>query len=378
MKNRESTKYLGNQSNREIETDTRGEEISRKLSSSPLFNLSLASRELFHSNFISWLCNTYKCEMGKLFSEYVLNGKNIENCVREAKRADIKITFDSTEVLIIENKVKSVPNESQLRDYEKKFETNGLLLLTMTQPGFEFGKWKVLPYDEFLKQLRIHFLNDKSKLTDAYNYSLIEDYVNFTSLLLESFNQFNNFRDFTFKDYYSRLEPFRKIRIYDMILKRTYEAIAHDIKERIEEIFGNGNLFFNHNPPNNGQLGTAIIRTGFVHGKSFVTTDLYTEEYHSIFISLDANRIEVGVSRKDEKSAKDYFDRIKGQLFDTIKIEELEFIKYRKPKKRYGKFGKGSAMYRWREVNEDVTIGNTIDEVCKLIKLINSQFNVSN
>ena len=35
---------------------------------SPMFNLSLASKELFHSNMIEWLVNVNKHGMSKLFS----------------------------------------------------------------------------------------------------------------------------------------------------------------------------------------------------------------------------------------------------------------------------------------------------------------------
>jgi hypothetical protein len=31
----------------------------QRLKKSPLFNLSLASKELFHSNFLAWLCEAY-------------------------------------------------------------------------------------------------------------------------------------------------------------------------------------------------------------------------------------------------------------------------------------------------------------------------------
>ena len=40
------------------------------LKGSPLFNLSLASKELFHSNFLAWLCEAYPDFMGPLFARY--------------------------------------------------------------------------------------------------------------------------------------------------------------------------------------------------------------------------------------------------------------------------------------------------------------------
>src|SRR6202021_318629 len=42
----------------------------RKLRNSPLFNLSLASKELFHSNFLAWLLEQYPNQVGPLFAGF--------------------------------------------------------------------------------------------------------------------------------------------------------------------------------------------------------------------------------------------------------------------------------------------------------------------
>jgi hypothetical protein len=44
------------------------------LKKSPLFNLSLTSRELFHSNFLAWLAETYPREVGQVFSSLIAKG----------------------------------------------------------------------------------------------------------------------------------------------------------------------------------------------------------------------------------------------------------------------------------------------------------------
>jgi hypothetical protein len=41
------------------------------LKKSPLFNLSLSSKELFHSNFLAWLCENYPNYMGEIISGYL-------------------------------------------------------------------------------------------------------------------------------------------------------------------------------------------------------------------------------------------------------------------------------------------------------------------
>ena len=49
------------------------ETVINILKKSPLFNLSLSSKELFHSNFLYWIGQNYPLEFGKLFAEYLSN-----------------------------------------------------------------------------------------------------------------------------------------------------------------------------------------------------------------------------------------------------------------------------------------------------------------
>ena len=59
-----------------------------KLKESPLFNLSLSSSELFHSNFLYWVANNYKKEFGEMFAPYlkeVPSDLTIHNVYREKK-----------------------------------------------------------------------------------------------------------------------------------------------------------------------------------------------------------------------------------------------------------------------------------------------------
>jgi len=95
--------------------------ITDKLKASPMFNLSLSSKELFHSNFLSWLggCNDTK----ELFEhviqklsgkEFTLKGKTIG---RENHNFDLSVESDDVVEILIENKVKSFPKLKQLRAF---------------------------------------------------------------------------------------------------------------------------------------------------------------------------------------------------------------------------------------------------------------------
>src|SRR5436305_1043609 len=99
------------------------EEAVRSLRDSPLFNLSLASKELFHSNFLGWLCEMYPQPAGSLFARFLKTAPSSRGDIkvgRESKNTDLLITYSDGQQLIIENKVKSIPSEEQLRKYSAK------------------------------------------------------------------------------------------------------------------------------------------------------------------------------------------------------------------------------------------------------------------
>ena len=89
------------------------QEAIKNLQNSALFNLSLTSKELFHSNFLFWLANKYKLEIGTIFAnKFNLNVKNkilSETPKREQENIDLLLEYDNA-IIIIENKVKSIPN----------------------------------------------------------------------------------------------------------------------------------------------------------------------------------------------------------------------------------------------------------------------------
>jgi len=112
------------------------------LKTSPMFNLSLSSKELFHSNFLYWIwkldSNAFKRLMATLLDvetkelgwggewEVVREYNSFDLCV---KRCDKESYDEKTSVrkirygdvlLVIENKVKSIPYKAQLKKYVDK------------------------------------------------------------------------------------------------------------------------------------------------------------------------------------------------------------------------------------------------------------------
>lgn len=115
------------------------------LKTSPMFNLSLSSKELFHSNFLYWIwkldSTAFKCLIAKLLNvspndlkwgnewEVVREYNSFDLCVKYCdKESNNEETGASDVLLVIENKVKSIPYKRQLYKYVNKVkELYGLL-----------------------------------------------------------------------------------------------------------------------------------------------------------------------------------------------------------------------------------------------------------
>jgi len=174
---------------------------AEKLNASPLFRLSLASNELFHSNFIHWLLQHPVGQIAERAQELFcallgVPGHTIADGQREKDHNDLVLMLKDgngkkTRKVIIENKVKSWRDLDQLGEYsekaKKKEESPPLfVLLSMTAPpeavdGQPFsdscgGSWLFLSYrvldERFIKPLR----EAADKVDDAYLSALLADY----------------------------------------------------------------------------------------------------------------------------------------------------------------------------------------------------------
>ena len=232
--------------------------ISESLKKSPLFNLSLASKELFHSNFLAWLIENNSSAFLKEFPAYLhdeLEIKDFDSAEvydsvakhseefgvdRERQNFDLSFylkNFNSKRFVIIENKLKSLPREQQLTDYSEKVKKEGNvnftgILLSLIKPKFILpDNWTWWSYDQYLSFLG-RFINSNKT---SYHSHLINDYVHFTDNLRQLIpteledNHFNFHSD-------RRLDVLRDLRIYDIFLKSQYYLLGEEIHEALQEI----------------------------------------------------------------------------------------------------------------------------------------------
>ena len=208
-----------------------------KLKSSPLYNLSMANKELFHSNFLAWFGNCYKENFKELFDE-LLDGwpKGLDEFTveREYKHYDITIVDSEKKPrILIENKVKRVPINKQLEGY-REAENNKdcrFILLTITKilHGLEKPKgWQIVTYDQLSQKLA------NCKISDPYHSGLLKDYCSYIEQfqhLIESFDNEDLYRSSPTDD-----EQKKELGIFDICGKRKVQILYQRLVAKCKDL----------------------------------------------------------------------------------------------------------------------------------------------
>ena len=174
------------------------DELKEELKQSPLYNLSLSNKELFHSNFIAWIGKVYPylfCDLINLLLKDKGKGwdKDLHSAdikiLREYKHFDICVMDGKGRLrLVIENKIKSIPTKKQLSKYaiealkteykQKEIVPITFILLSMNA-NFQdentddrlIGNWICIDYKKVSDAL-----SNVKKTVKEYHRQLIDDY----------------------------------------------------------------------------------------------------------------------------------------------------------------------------------------------------------
>lgn len=179
--------------------------LQEQLKKSPMFNLSLSSKELFHSNMLAWIAEDEETkdlfvEILKLFGvandkateiaenirddNYMVlrEYKNFDLCIckKEPARNTVKGYKEGQILLVLENKFKSIPYKAQLEKYQQKaYELNKseayphFVLLSLTQNAYEFD-FNTNPFK--VENCDWHYVSYKEYAELLFNYSSVKDF----------------------------------------------------------------------------------------------------------------------------------------------------------------------------------------------------------
>lgn len=165
-----------------------------KLSKMAIFKMSLGSKELFHSNFLEFLWEINNISFIKLINQlygedilssdkgvgYYMLGReknHFDICIfhQEWKKKKNGEDYKNATIVydvILENKVKSIPDKDQLVGYNQKSQTNTKYILLSLMENFENkddinnNGWKIVSYDNLSKAIKCYYNDTNSYISD--------------------------------------------------------------------------------------------------------------------------------------------------------------------------------------------------------------------
>ncbi|AOZ94939.1 hypothetical protein [Paenibacillus crassostreae] len=362
----------------------------QQLESSPMFQLSLSSKELFHSNLLSWLFANYKSDCSRLLRPYIGDNENQFSLIkvnREEKNRDLTLYFknESGQIkkLTIENKVKSIPNYAQLEAYSTDAQEY-YLLLSLSKPHFFHGpnlvikgcEWRCMNYAELACLISeiIPLVFEQN----LYHGKILEDYVTFIRILQEissAGNQDNELYDL-YQDH-SQLEILRKLRLDDFYIKQKHAQITSEFTYQIRNRLPNL-LLVPEKKWDEGKLNEVFSGSGFTRGTG-ISEVKYVVKIHRnspviLGIQVQGEQFRLFVETKEqarEVAEQLYKSGVWFNLDEAKKIPGFGSIEYPLKDKRFNGFG-DTFMYRSVKV-EACRLSDLVQLVVSYISIIESQ-----
>lgn len=277
--------------------------FAAKLRKSPMFQLSLSSKELFHSNFLYWIGlefpDMFKYILVQLFQNA---GKTLPldewaegfKVKREHEHFDLCVTDkEETKVLlVIENKVKSIPNKAQLDNYYLKSTDAKHLLISLSTDFPEYEEienekiWAIANYKNLADVLSVSIEN-----RIGYKFDIIRDYIGYISnfhFLVEKWkvdtrivsNPFVPIRD-----------KFKELRMNDFYVKYYFSQILIQITKEFNDVIFNFRHIFGkdnkHIPPSNNIL---YVNSGLTNSNGFLEVKVKIEPDIAILVQVQGNQ----------------------------------------------------------------------------------------
>ncbi len=203
-----------------------------KLERNPIFNMSLHSKELFHSNFWAWLFERNSA-YAKIFFSDIPHYDNVE---REQGNRDITI-WSGENAYIIENKFKSIPRLQQIKEYQSEVGSGFVegVLTGIKCPDFmaDESNWKFISYCDIASKIKeIANLIEK----EGFEKELI---CRYSEMLLELNNIVSDAVNNSSNNWVTSVDfsEFCKIRMDDIVKKLIASDFVTYLKNGFEGFF---------------------------------------------------------------------------------------------------------------------------------------------
>ena len=378
-------------------------DITKNLKTSPVFNLSLSSKELFHSNFLYWLSITYPDKIGAFFADEVckleLKNKNCFDQKREENNIDFQFSYEDGTIIYVENKVKSMPYLEQLERYGKEKESiknKKMVLLSLTAPDFSRpDNWEYLTYqsyNDFLKRF---------ETKDTYHKALIDDYTKLIDnlLIIEKMCDIDVDRDIF--DFHSSeiLKEMKALRLHDLFLKKKYSNLAAMLQKKTKAKFKNlaicdlGKFLENKDNVASSDNPEIYFESGFLsHSQGAMGFKFRLKDYFFLLVQLQGESYRIGIEYLPPKAmrGKDTTANKFSELKEKFTDKWLNFFENKTKKTNGIIYPKGNACnvnkfgetfnYRYINLGTKLSIKDLInimlEDIAQAIKLRDENINL--
>jgi len=384
--------------------------ICEKLKNNFLFQSSLGSKELFHSNMLAWIL-----EQKNTNGEYMVL-KTFAKDIAGIETNDIKEPAFSREeynldlilkwtdegnmnYIFIENKMKSIPSANQLEEYDIKIsrftkkENNTVKKLLLTPfPNtavFENNisttvdttiNWENISYSAnilpFLHKIALYdFANeDVPFVVEKYISFLENQHQLLVHFCLDRFSDSFNNRKYDFYVAHA-LDNVRRLRLHDLILKLAHFRIETLLRVSLK----------------NENIEVYRFETAFTNSTGISSVDIKISEKHHFFIGIQmqGNQFRYYVQTNKSEDIKSN-ERLSVELFNQklwfYDIDNQKPLKGKGNRKEYYKnlglkdddgprafceYNKGGFVYLYKELNtgnEMPTIKDIVDLFVRSLK----------
>lgn len=407
------------------------------LKNNPIFQLSLSSKELFHSNFLAWLAedDNTRCVFNKVMQTW-LDDKNWEykpnemEVKREYNHFDFcvcdKLSIDGNDVtgnvqVVLENKFKSIAYTAQLVDYKDRTKTlneegyknkykaeeankgnilprgwrdevehpnTKYILLTLADNFLDKDEiqslgWKIVTYAEYAKLLRTvvgELKDDEIKGNKAFYVELIAQYCNFIEKFSEQINEcLDNVKEDNYWDILKN-DDFTAVRCNDIWQKVVMHKYAQKLFKLTQEKFPNTKIVFDDKDSWNDTSDhrPLMIRVAYFHNEALVELKYLLNNGVVFCVQQQGdNGLSIGMVVKEEETIKKAVRKQdKGKWNASIK----KLVAQKKLDEiitgdTFNSFqSEGSCGYYYIHHSEKLNIKKTLE---KMVKLMEDAINAS-
>lgn len=364
--------------------------LVKTLQDSPLFQLSLTSKELFHSNFLYWLSVTYQDLFKETFSKLDCNTaawpdkwevereyKHLDLCVKgPGKRGKI--------YLVLENKVKSIPNQKQLNRYAaigNKAPTCDFVLLSLATDfpdkdqidANSGGKWIVWNYGDLAAALD-KALTSCGGNVRPFHKEIIEDYIQLVEELHRLFGNLTVNDNDRYCDNVSQV--YANLRMDDVYEKVRASSIVEKLAERLRDRLGKSHIAIEsgYKIEKIGEQSELFftrvyVDSGFTRGMGLVEAKVKINDRYVLAVQIQGEQYRHAIEWFNFNTEQDQWTQTQKEKLPSGWFTSAAYVKQpdgrTKDHCKYVDNKKSNSifLYRYRKIKDNETVDNVLNEV---------------